>query len=289
MDASTFPARVLAWYDAHGRDLPWRARGRYACDPEIHDPYRILLSEMMLQQTQVPRVLVKYEEWLQRFPTEKDVAQARVRDVLLAWQGMGYNNRALRLKQCCEHVTKNGWPRMPDELAQLPGIGKYTAHAIACFAFGQRVPIVDVNVKLVYAPFVGAKVDDDEVWAFASSILPLKRFYDYNQALFDLGTVVKSRDLTLLPKELQALYAGIDMTQERRAEKLHGGYPMRLYRGCLVQFLREKKGHGASIVEIGKAFSAKLSKQPASFVLDVAGRLEKDGVVKIAGNRVILA
>jgi hypothetical protein len=186
-------------------------------------------------------------------------------------------------------VTKEGWPRTPEELAQLPGVGRYTAHAIACFAFGQRAPIVDVNVKLVYAPFVGAKADDDAIWAFASSILPAKRFYDYNQALFDLGTVVKSGDLALLPKELQALYAGIDMNKEKRAENLYGGHPMRLYRGCLVQFLREKKGHSANVAEIGAAFSAKLAQQPASFVLDVARRLEKDGVVQIIGRRIGLA
>jgi A/G-specific adenine glycosylase len=291
-----FATLLLAWYDKHGRELPWRAKGRFAKDRRARNPYAILLSEMMLQQTQVPRVLIKWEEWLSRFPTAADVAKASVRDVLLQWEGMGYNNRALRLKACCEQVSEQGWPSAPDALEELPGIGRYTAHAIACFAFAQRVPIVDVNVKLVYAPFVGAGANDDAVWDYAWRALPAERFYDYNQALYDLGTVVKSGDLSTLPAALQEVYAGVLATagrnagkKEKRAEKLYGGYPLRLYRGCLVQVLRDAPGHTAGADAIGKAFAEKLSTQPASFVLDVARKLEKDGVVVVKGTTVLLA
>lgn len=313
-----FASLLLTWYDTHGRELPWRAKGRYAPEnakskdetraaERTRDPYAILLSEMMLQQTQVPRVLVKWGEWLARFPTAADVAKASVRDVLLQWEGMGYNNRALRLKACCELIAARaadagekdahrGWPTTPEALEELPGIGKYTAHAISCFAFGQRVPIVDVNVKLVYAPFVGADADDDAVWDYALRALPAERYYDYNQALYDLGTVVKSGDLSTLPPALQDVYAGVLASagrnagkKEKRAEKLYAGHPLRLYRGCLVQVLRDSAGHTASADAIGKAFAEKLAKQPASFVLDVARKLEKDGVVVIEGTRVRLA
>jgi len=275
-----FAGLLLGWYDAHGRDLPWR---------KTRNPYEILLSEVMLQQTQVPRVLIKWKEWLARFPTERDVAKASVRDVLLAWQGMGYNNRALRLKACCEKVAKNGWPSTPETIEELPGIGRYTAHAIACFAFGQRVPIVDVNVKLVYKPFVGDDAADDDYWKFATSILPKERFYDYNQALFDLGTVVRSGELETLPDEFKTLYENIERPKKASTEKLYGGHPMRLYRGALVQFLRDTKGHSATLAQCKTYLASKLSDQPASFVKRVADNLAKDGIVKRDNNRIHLA
>ncbi len=243
----------------------------------------------MLQQTQVPRVLIKWQEWLALFPTEKDVAQASTQQVLLAWKGMGYNNRALRLKACCEHVATHGWPTTPETLEELPGLGKYTAHAIACFAFGKRVPIVDVNVRIVYAPFLGFNVSDEIAWRFAKDVLPHERFYDYNQALFDLGTTIRSGDLSTLPRRWQILYKDIRITKKKSTERLYGGFPMRLYRGALVQYLRDATDHRASLSACKDHLAQKLAPRPLSFIKTVASKLEKDGIVRQDADTVTLA
>ncbi|HEU5329085.1 MAG TPA: hypothetical protein VFU78_13400 [Thermomicrobiales bacterium] len=131
---------LLAWYAAHRRDLPWR---------QTRDPYHILVSEMMLQQTQVPRVLPRYHAWLAQFPTLAALAAAPTADVLRAWSGLGYNSRAVRLQQVARLAVAQYNGRLPaavDELRALPGIGDYTARAIACFAYEQDVPVLDTNV-----------------------------------------------------------------------------------------------------------------------------------------------
>ena len=129
--------RLLAWFAAEGRDLPWR---------RTRDPYAILVSEVMLQQTQAARVVPRYVAWLERWPTVDALAGASADDVLRAWQGLGYNRRALNLHRAAREIAANGWP---DELTELPGVGRYTADAVACFAFGRAVLPVDVNVRRV--------------------------------------------------------------------------------------------------------------------------------------------
>ena len=128
---------LLAWYERCGRDLPWR---------RTRDPYAILVSEVMLQQTQVERVRPRYVEWLSRWPTVEALALATTADVILAWQGLGYNRRALSLHRAARLVAEHGWP---DDLTELPGVGRYTADAVACFALGRPVLPVDTNVRRV--------------------------------------------------------------------------------------------------------------------------------------------
>src|SRR5438093_5417587 len=130
-------AALLSWFDANGRALPWR-RTRY--------PYAILVSEVMLQQTQVERVVPRYLEWLDRWPTAEALAAASAADVIRAWQGLGYNRRALNLHRAAQVVAARGWP---DDLTELPGVGPYTAAALGNFAFGRAVLPVDVNVRRV--------------------------------------------------------------------------------------------------------------------------------------------
>jgi A/G-specific adenine glycosylase len=130
-------AELLAWFATHGRDLPWR---------RTRDPYAILVSEVMLQQTQVARVLPRYREWLARWPTVQALAAASPADVIRAWQGLGYNRRAVNLHRAARAVAERGWP---EDLTELPGVGRYTADAIGCFAFGRQVLPVDVNVRRV--------------------------------------------------------------------------------------------------------------------------------------------
>jgi A/G-specific adenine glycosylase len=129
--------QLLAWYEGHGRDLPWRR----TCDP-----YAILVSEVMLQQTQVPRVVPRYFDWLERWPNVEALAAAPRADVIRAWQGLGYNRRAVTLHRAAQAVAASGWP---DDLTELPGVGTYTAAAVACFAFGREVLPQDTNVRRV--------------------------------------------------------------------------------------------------------------------------------------------
>jgi A/G-specific adenine glycosylase len=130
-------ADLLAWFGRYGRDLPWR---------RTRDPYAILVSEVMLQQTQVERVVPRYLPWLERWPTAQALADASTADVIREWQGLGYNRRAVDLKRAAEHVATSGWP---GELTDLPGVGPYTAAALANFAFGRPVLPVDTNVRRV--------------------------------------------------------------------------------------------------------------------------------------------
>jgi A/G-specific adenine glycosylase len=128
---------LLAWYDANGRDLPWR---------RTRDPYAILVSEVMLQQTQVARVIPRYLAWLERWPTVESLAAASPADVIREWQGLGYNRRALNLHRATRRIAESGWPA---DLAQLPGVGTYTAAAVRRFAYEEAVVPVDVNVARV--------------------------------------------------------------------------------------------------------------------------------------------
>src|SRR3954470_1767472 len=130
-------AALLAWYGQNKRPLPWR---------ETRDPYAILVSEVMLQQTQVERVFPRWTAWLERWPTAQSLAEASAGDVIVEWQGLGYNRRALSLHRAAQHVAAHGWP---DDLTELPGVGRYTADAVGCFAFGRDVLPVDVNVRRV--------------------------------------------------------------------------------------------------------------------------------------------
>ncbi len=129
--------RLLDWYAAHGRDLPWR---------HTRDPYAILVSEVMLQQTQVERVQPRYEAWLERWPTVEALASASPADVIREWQGLGYNRRGLNLHRAACRIAERGWP---DELTELPGVGPYTSAALRRFAFGDDVLPMDVNVERV--------------------------------------------------------------------------------------------------------------------------------------------
>ena len=180
-----FQLHILSWYATFKRDLPWRG------DP---DPYHILVSEIMLQQTQVDRVIPKYLAFLERFPTLVSLAEAPTADVLRQWQGLGYNRRALNLKRAAETACREYGGRLPEtvaELEQLPGIGKYTARAVASFAFNVQVPVVDTNVRRVLSSLAGRDLSERETWELAERVLPAGRAADWNQALMDYGALVQ--------------------------------------------------------------------------------------------------
>jgi A/G-specific adenine glycosylase len=188
-----FGRKLRAWYRVHHRDLPWR---------RTRDPYHVLVSELMLQQTQVSRVLLKYAEFLERFPTLESVARARARHVMAAWSGLGYYARARNLHRLARTVVCDGAPATlpadPAALRRLPGIGAYTAGAVASFAYERRAPLVDTNVarvlRRVFAPRLRPKTSAGAraLWQIAEAILPRtgRATYTHNQALMELGALI---------------------------------------------------------------------------------------------------
>jgi A/G-specific adenine glycosylase len=179
-----FVRNLLGWYRQQGRRLPWR---------ETTDPYRILVSEVMLQQTQVHRVIPKYHEFLARYPSIQDLARARAGEVREVWYPLGYNARPLRLLEIARTVVRGYSGRIPDDsrgLLSLKGVGPYTSAAVLAFAYGQRVPLLDTNVRRVLQRvFYRRRVPDKRLWALAETLLP-RNAYDFNQALMDLGAMV---------------------------------------------------------------------------------------------------
>jgi A/G-specific adenine glycosylase len=192
--AKAFARSLIAWQRRHGRhDLPWQ---------NTQDPYRIWLSEIMLQQTQVATVIAYYERFLARFPTINDLARAPLDAVLEAWAGLGYYARGRNLHRCAQTLVERHGGQFPgdaESIAELPGIGRSTAAAIAVFAFGARAAILDGNVKRVLARrfaiegFPGAAKVEARLWALADALLPDAGLASYTQALMDLGATVCTR------------------------------------------------------------------------------------------------
>ncbi len=185
-----FRRRLLRWYDANGRTLPWRT---------TPDPYHILVSEIMLQQTQVDRVVPKYHEWLGRYPTLEALASAPVDDAVRTWYPLGYNIRPQRLHAIARESVSRFGGALPDDHATLlsfKGIGPYTAGAIMSFAFKRRAAILDTNVaRVLFRVFVGKGNPKEHrmvkhLWAVSEALVPSRRVFDFNQAIMDFGAMV---------------------------------------------------------------------------------------------------
>jgi A/G-specific adenine glycosylase len=179
-----FQHRLLEWFDRHKRDLPWR-RDR--------DPYRVWLSEIMLQQTRVAAVIDHYERFLRRFPNIEKLASAREATVLAAWSGLGYYRRARMLHAAAKNIVKEHGGKLPgraEDLRALPGIGRYTASAIASIAFDEPVAVVDGNVERVLQRVHGKNLAGENLWRAAEELLSRQRSGDFNQAMMELGATV---------------------------------------------------------------------------------------------------
>ncbi len=172
---------LLAWYAHSGRDLPWR---------RSHDPWAILVSESMAQQTQVDRVVPRYVEFMDLYPTPERLAMASVAEVLRIWSGLGYNRRGLRLREAAQAIVSQGWPTTAEALRTLPGVGEYTAAAVAVFAFGAQVPTVDTNLRRVLTRWRGRVASEPELLAYAVEHIEPGRASEWNQAIMDLGASV---------------------------------------------------------------------------------------------------
>ena len=181
---SQFRRLLLRWYDLHARDLPWR---------ESRDPYRVWVSEIMLQQTRVAAVIAHYHEFLRRFPTVEKLAGAREASVLAAWSGLGYYRRARMMHAAAKMIVRELDEKFPTTAAgwrELPGIGRYTSAAIASIAFGEPVAVVDGNVERVLQRVSGARLTGEEFWEAAERRLDRARPGDFNQAMMELGATV---------------------------------------------------------------------------------------------------
>jgi A/G-specific adenine glycosylase len=183
-DRSRWRKRLLAWFDEHKRDLPWR-RDR--------DPYRVWLSEIMLQQTRVAAVVDHYQRFLRRFPSIEKLARSRESSVLAVWSGLGYYRRARMLHAAAKKIVRERagqFPGSATELRALPGIGRYTAAAIASIAFDEPVAVVDGNVERVLQRMSGKRIAGESLWCSAQEVLSPERPGDFNQAMMELGATV---------------------------------------------------------------------------------------------------
>jgi len=189
-DRKRFRQRLLTWYGRHGRDLPWR---------KTDDPYHILVSEIMLQQTQVDRVLPKYHEWLEKYPSLGALAEAPEADVTATWYPLGYNVRPKRLRTIAREAVEHYNGQLPadeETLLSFKGIGAYTAGAIRSFAFRERAAILDTNVaRVLFRIFVGkgdpkSHAMKRQLWTISETLVPMRNVFDFNQALMDFGAMV---------------------------------------------------------------------------------------------------
>lgn len=253
----------------------------------------------MLQQTQVSRVQQKYPLFIKSFPSFQHLAKARPSDVIRTWRGMGYNNRAIRLHGLAKQIINKRGGRLPEsvaELMNLPGIGRYTAHAVACFAFHQKVPVVDTNIARILIRLfpgqirsgVGGKKNQTKLWDLAEQALPRHRAYDWNQALMDLGSTIctaANPKCVLCPARSQCPSAfRVRRTKNRIAKREpgRGGISNRIYRGRIVEVLRNLNGRGAiSSVRLGKLIKGDYAASDEAWLRLLLKGLQKDGLLEI--------
>lgn len=269
--ASEILKSLLAWYAVNQRDLPWR-RSR--------DPYAILVAEVMLQQTQVDRVIPRWHAWLKRFPHLADLARATKADAIRAWQGLGYNLRAVRLHDiACQVVAEHDGvlPRTVDGLLTLKGIGRYTAGAVACFAYAQPVAMVDTNVRRVLSRVF--HVEPGDVDALADRLVPIDSAYAWHQALMDLGaTLCRARRPLCLVCPLVAACAGPE-PPNTSASKAVGAFrgSRRFYRGRLVDALR-RRPEGMSLAALVEEVGGDADRAKT---FDLVNQLVSDGLLAL--------
>lgn len=288
---------ILDWYGREGRDLPWR---------RTRDPYAILVSEMMLQQTQVDRVLPKYHAFLGSYPSFAALAAAPTADVIRAWQGLGYNLRAVRLQRIAVQAVESYGGTLPDTaegLRALDGIGPYTAGAVACFAFGRTEPVLDTNVRRVLGrvalgPDGPKTATPAALWDLAREALPPTHAYDWNQALMDLGAriCVESNPRCLLcPAQPYCASAGQvgPALRERqtpyatRREAPFAG-STRYYRGRIVERLRAL-GHGESLPlgELGPGIKPDYAEADLPWLRTLVEKLVREGLATLGPDDVV--
>jgi A/G-specific adenine glycosylase len=285
---------LLSWFREDRRSLPWRKTG---------DPYRILVSEIMLQQTQVSRVAPKYVEFMRRFPTVTALARARAGDVIRVWSGLGYNVRALRLRRVAQLLIDRydgKVPSDPSALIKLPGVGKYTANAIAVFAFNRDVPVVDTNIHRVLSRVYSkmrspdGRIPEPKVWEIAERVFPRGHSRVWTLALMDLGAIVCTADrpaCSICPvkrvcRSAFALYEERRRRKTVRREPSHDGIPNRIYRGKVVEALRRVNGSGSiELRDLGYSIKTTFRRSEERWLRSILDGLQRDGLVRMTVRR----
>lgn len=282
--AAPFHKNILLWYTSNRRHLPWR---------KTRQPYRILLSEIMSQQTQVSRVAQFYRDWIKIFPSFSSVANASAADILRAWSGLGYNSRALRFHRLSKIVAeeyRSHLPEDPDELQTLPGIGRYTAHAVACFAFGKNIPVVDVNIKRVITRWTmksgseSKQFSENNAWYLAEKFLPKKNAVEWNQALMDFGALICSARNPRccecpVSSYCVSAFSKVFLVKKKKkdsTEPVWRGIPRRLYRGRILKLLHH---HSCSPREIAAMLWNNQSEQDVVWTASLMERMTGDGLL----------
>lgn len=254
---------IFLWWKTHRRDLPWR---------HTHDPYKIFVSEVMLQQTQVLRVLPKYVEFIEAFPTVQELAKASPAQVLRAWKGMGYNRRALYLRKAAQIIAQDYDGKFPKDeklLAKLPGLGIYTARAVLVFAYKQDVSLVDTNIRQIITHFFFDDIPQPEkvIEDMAGQLLPKGKSWEWHQALMDFG----------------ALRLRSGQVKKLKVHKVVKSKPFkessRFYRGRIIDWLREGDiRERVLITELTKRYA-----KPPEFIQSLINDLMKEGLVERNG------
>lgn len=286
---------LLRWYRKHGRDLPWRT---------TRSAYHILISEIMLQQTQVLRVIEYYKRWLTRFPDWESLATVNTEELIHYWSGLGYNRRALMLREIAKRVVADGEPQTEEGWRALKGIGPYTAAAISAFAQQKRTLPIDTNIRRVLGrlllgiPFPEL-TDDEQIRLATKDFLPTRgAFYDVPQALFDLATSIctKSPQCAVCPLNKTCKSASLFLsgtvaipkrTIKQANEKKHRNkpFPDRIYRGRLLKEIKQYP-QGVSFEHLSKSIDPTFdSDQDTEWVLAILSRLTKEGFIKRVGKK----
>ncbi len=284
---------ILSWYKKNGRDLPWR---------HTTDPYKILVSEVMLQQTQVDRVIQKYDSFLARFPTIDMLAAASRMDVIREWSGLGYNRRAVYLHEFAKEIAKRGgWPATPEELAKLPGIGPYTSRSVLVFARNADEVLIEANIRRIYLRlFLGNPRSNpsEKIGELAKKNLPNGHSRDWHNALMDFGSMVctaKSPSCencpvaeqcvskkTMTKEEMQRVASSIFKTTQSKFEGSN-----RWYRSQIVKLLQKEER--ISIAALGKKIKEDYVRSETGWLKEIVDGLVRDGLVAKEGRKIRLA
>jgi A/G-specific adenine glycosylase len=287
---------LLAWFEANRRDLPWR---------HTRDPYRILISEVMLQQTQVDRVIPYYERFLERFPTVSALAEGPTSEVIRLWAGLGYNRRAVNLQRTAQAVVEQFGGEFPSDveaLRSLPGIGPYTAGAIACFAFELDAAFIDTNMRrVIHRLFAGPELpepllNEREIVALAAKLVPPGDGWRWNQALIEFGALQctarkplcmvcpMQRDCEAFPSIQSTLKSLPKGTRSKQEGPFEGSN--RWYRGRAIEALRVAQS-GLSLTDLGASLRPDFTPNDLPWLVDLVRGLERDGLASIAEERPI--
>lgn len=303
-----FSTQILSWYSQHQRTLPWRTH---------NSPYYVLVSEFMLQQTQVPRVIEKFKEFTEKFPTIYDLAKASKAEVIQAWSGLGYNRRALLLYRFAQEVCEkhNGIvPQDKEQLQELPGMGPYTTGAVLSFAYNLPEPAIDVNVRRIYLRFFQgkdqglpmSKKEEQELYQFAKQIIPENKSTDFHSALMDFGSSVCTRNTpscSACPLQSSCAFFPLYKTNPEKAlfvmeKKQEQGItengkhiPNRIFRGRIVEFARRNQSKVISVTELGKNVKKDYEIQNETWLLSLLEKLQSDGLLThtLSEQKIILS